>query len=119
MTRMLRAALPLILLLSSGCVDRLAQRRAALSGLVGATEADLVRSLGVPTRSYEAGGRRFLAYTESRIDVIPGFYPYSPWDPFPYAGGIPPQVQQSVCETTFEILDGRVASWSLRGNACG
>ena len=40
-----------VILLLAGCVNRLAEREAFLSTLVGISEADLVRSLGVPNRT--------------------------------------------------------------------
>ena len=39
--------------------------------------------------------------------------------PWGYVGGFPPDVIQLVCETTFEIVAGRVHGYQLRGNACG
>lgn len=103
----------------AGCAQGLS-RQAVLSGLVGLPEADAVRVLGVPTRTYETGGRKFLAFTEQRLDLAPapplfyGGWPYGGYG-FGYA---PPQAIQRVCETTLEVVDGRVTSWSLRGNAC-
>ncbi len=116
-------ALAVIALLLSACVDTVAQRVAELNPLVGQPEAELVRQLGVPTRTFETGGRRFLAYTENRVDAYPGaFTPYyGGWGPYGgyYAGGmLGPEVVVQACETTFEIADGKVVSYSLRGNAC-
>jgi len=103
-----------------GCVNGLAEREAFLRTLVGMNEADLVRTLGVPSRTVEAEGRRFLAYRESRLDIIPaapmGFWGWH--GGLAYGGGFPPEVVQRTCETTFELLDGRVAGFTLRGNAC-
>lgn len=112
----------LAMLALPGCADRLAERQAYLTTLIGLSEADLVRTIGVPTRSVDAGGHRFLAYRESSIEVIPG-PPFGPWGmpgaPWAYGAGLPPDVVQLVCETTFELDDGRVRSFTLRGNACG
>ncbi|CAH2604182.1 conserved protein of unknown function [Rhodovastum atsumiense] len=113
----------LILALLGGCVDRLAERQAFLASLIGKTEPELVQVIGVPTRAIDTGGQRFLAYTETRLDVIPGPGPipwgrpgwYGPWG----YGGFPTEIVARVCETTFEIVDGRVRSYQLRGNACG
>lgn len=108
----------------AACGNTLAQRQAALAPLVGQSEADLVRRLGVPTQTYEAGGRRFLAYTQTETAVIPGSYGPPPWGPWGPGwgwgwGGSPPQVVQSTCETVFEVTDGRVVAFSLHGSACG
>ena len=97
-------------------------RRTVLAGLVGQPETEAVRQLGVPSRAYEAGGRKFLAYDERRTDLIPvspfiggfGYFGYG------YGGiGLPAQAIERGCETTLEVSGGRVVSWSLRGNACG
>ncbi len=99
----------------------LQRRQAALAVWVGQSEADLVRRFGVPARTYEAAGRRFLAYDEGSTQIVPAFepgYPYGfGWQG--YGGGFPSEVVQRVCETTFEVAGGRVAGYSLRGNACG
>lgn len=66
---------------------------------------------------------QFLAYTERRVDYLPGSPAYAPgfgWPYGPYAfGGLPPQVVEWVCETTFQVVQDRVVSFSFRGNACG
>lgn len=111
-------------------------RVTVLNGLVGQSETEVVRTLGVPSRSYDTEGRRFIAYREERAQVeggplffgggyygrgfgygsgfSAGFGPS-----FGYGGGFPVEVIPRVCETTFEVVAGRVAGWSLRGNACG
>lgn len=113
--------------LLAGCVvSNVAQRQAELAAFVGSPEADLVRTFGVPARTYEAGGKRFLAYTERRLDVLPGGYGGfggfggfgGGYGRFGYGGGFPTDVVERVCETTFELDGGRVAGSTLRGNAC-
>lgn len=110
--------------LVAGCANYSLQRRqAALAPLVGQTEADLVRQLGVPTRVFETDGQRFLSYDEIRTDILPGFAPYygswwGPWGGWGGYGGFPPTVVQYGCQTTFDIAGGKVVSFSLRGNGC-
>ena len=117
----MRRTLLVILLLLGGCANRLAQRQTFLSQFIGKPDSFLVQHLGVPTRSFTTKGVQYLAYTESRLDVIPGFpgpgwgAPFWGW----YGGGFPPEVVKRVCETTFAVSDGIVRSYSLRGNACG
>jgi hypothetical protein len=106
---------PLLLALA-GCVDYVAERRAQLAPLIGRGEAELVQTLGVPTRTYETGGAKFLAYEERRIDFAPSFGPYPYGPPF---GFNHPQVLNLVCETTFSVSRGVVTTYILRGNACG
>ncbi len=110
----------------AGCVyPTIAQRQAYLAQFIGASEADLVRALGVPTRSIDADGHRFLAYDERKVDILPGYGMGSYWNGFygpffgpPIYAGTPQQVLVRECETTFELNGGKVASFSLRGNAC-
>ncbi len=105
----------------AGCAQGV-PREAYLAQLVGQPETELVRQFGVPSRTYETGGRKFIAYTEQRVDVVPvgGFYGggFGFWGASYGFAGIAPQVFQRACETTFEVAEGRVLAWSLRGNAC-
>jgi hypothetical protein len=102
-----------------GCADQLAARQAYFGSLVGQPEAALVQQMGVPARSYEVGGAKFLAYDERRIDVVPGFPSYSPFFTGWYGGGFPTQVVNLRCETTLEVSGGTVRSFAVRGNARG
>ena len=126
----MRKTVPFLLgmLLLAGCGDGGAARRAYLDSLVGRPEQEVVRQRGVPSRTYETGGQKFLAYDDRRLDIVPdpffvgGFGGYGrlggPF--FGYYGGYgyPPLVVERGCETTFEVSGGRVQSWSLRGNSC-
>ncbi len=110
-----------------------------LNAFIGKSEADLVRGYGVPTRTYETGGVKFLAYNMSRIDTIPGDgfgyggfgYGGFGYGGFGYGGGLGyggpgydgfggfgPEIVQRDCSTTFELKNATVQSWSLRGNDC-
>ncbi|MGE0225391.1 MAG: hypothetical protein AB7F35_00080 [Acetobacteraceae bacterium] len=104
-------------LLLGGCVNQFAARQAYMAQFVGRPETDLVLSMGVPNRTYETGGVKYLAYEERRYDVIQGgpyWGPYWAWGP-----GFPAQVMSWVCETTVAVSDGIVRGFTLRGNACG
>jgi hypothetical protein len=112
--------------LTAGCGNQLAARQAKLQLLVGHSETELIQSLGIPTRTYETGGMKFLAYEDRQVEVLPGspFF-YGP-GPFPgfynggfYAGGFPPTAFNLTCDTNFAITGGVVQSFTLRGNACG
>lgn len=103
----------------AGCTNLLAERQAYLGQFVGQSESVLVQRMGVPTRSYETGGVKYLAYDERRIDIIPGAPTYAPFYLGWYGGGFPPQVIELNCETTFDVVAGTVQSFNLRGNACG
>jgi hypothetical protein len=101
--------------LPAACADQTAARMAALNQLVGQPEQTLLQTMGVPTRSYDADGTRFLAYDERRVDVIPGAPGVGIWS----AGAVPPQRIELWCETTFQVAQGVVRNFILRGNACG
>lgn len=110
----------------AGCAPAF-DRPAFLATLVGQPEAEVVRRLGVPSRTYEADGRKFLAYSERRSELIGGgpfFGGFGAFGSgfggpgFGYSAAFPTQVIERDCETTFEVGAGRVLAWSLRGNAC-
>ena len=121
------AALAALSLLA-GCAYSNPQHVQALNGMVGKSETDLLRAYGVPNRTYDASGHRFLAYSRSRIDSIPGSpgfgYGGFGYGGFGYGGfgpgygGFGPEIVQRDCDTTFELAGGKVLSWSLRGNDC-
>jgi hypothetical protein len=103
----------------AGCTNQLAQREAYLRQFIGQPDSFLVQQMGVPSRSYETGGVRYLAYDERRIDIVPGPPSFAPFYMGWYRGGFPPQVVELTCETTFEVSGGTVRAFTLRGNACG
>ncbi len=119
--RALILILATVLLLAS-CSSAQQQRVALLNSLVGATETEVVRQLGVPSRTFEAEGHRFLAYREQRTSIAGPLLWGGGWagwnDGWSYAGAWPADVIERVCETTIEVVDGRMATWTLRGNAC-
>jgi hypothetical protein len=102
------------------------QHVAELNALVGKPEQTLIQTYGVPNRTYDTAGHRYLAYSRSRIVTIPGDPGFGPWGGGYYGGwggwggygGFPPEIIQRDCETTFDLLNGIVQSWKLRGNAC-
>ena len=72
------------------CTNMLAARQAQLQPLVGQTELDVVQAMGVPTRTYETGGVKFLSYQQQQTQVIPA----SPWywnAPSPASMGVFPR----------------------------
>jgi hypothetical protein len=112
-------ALLLLPLLAACAVGPTLQQR--LSTFIGLGEGDLVAELGVPVRSYETDGRRFLQFERERTVAIsqpePMFYPY----PYRYRPWIapPPAYAQVRCDITFALRDRRVESFTLNGQACG
>lgn len=64
----------------AGCGTTLAQRQAELAPLIGRPVNDLIQQLGVPNRTYDAQGVRYLAYDERQVQFCracrgPGFGP--------------------------------------------
>lgn len=120
----MKPILPLLLAAAlAGCAPAF-NRPAFLATLVGQPETELVRRLGVPSRTYETDGRKFLAYSERRSEVIGGGPFFGGFGYFGsglglgYDAAFPSEIIERTCETTFEVGNGRVLAWSLRGNAC-
>lgn len=118
----MRVALPLLVVLLAGCVNTLAQRQAKLAPLIGQSEQTLIQAMGVPSRSYDVSGTKYLAYDQRSTTVLPGYGPWGPW-PYGWYGygsgvGFPPEVVDLLCETTFVVAGGVVRSFNFRGNAC-
>jgi len=107
----------------AGCAYPSPRLVAQLDGLRGKPEAELIKEMGVPSRTYDSSGHRFLAYSQTRYDTIPGspaFYPYGwGWGYYGgFAGGFPPEIVRRDCEITFDLMGGVVQSYALRGNDC-
>jgi hypothetical protein len=92
MMRNLTLALCLVLAACASGPDR----RQVLASLVGQPDTEVVRQFGVPTRTYETGGRKFIAYDERRTDLLPGGPFFGGFGYFGYGrggfGGFPPQL---------------------------
>lgn len=108
----------------SACATPGLQRRAFLSSMIGQPETVAVQAMGVPNRTYETGGVKFLAYDQRQVEAIPtapyygGFGWWGPgWGGFYQPS--PPLLVERQCETTLQIVNHRVQSWSLRGTLCG
>lgn len=111
--------LPLVLLAACAQGPTLEQR---LSTLIGRSEGDLVAELGVPNRTYEVEGRRFLQFEQRRTVAVsqpgfdrPFFTPYGyRWSYVP----APPAYAVVGCDVTFALRNGRVESFNFRGEGC-
>ena len=96
-----------------------------MAALVGRPEAEVVAALGVPVRTYDAGGQRFLQYEDRRIVSYPGSYPLGgyPLGPYRYGylggfGGFPPSIESRECSLTIALRNGRVEGFTRRGDDC-
>jgi hypothetical protein len=125
MKQVVKACLLPAVLALAGCAYPNPEHVAESNALVGKTETQLVRALGVPSRTYETGGHKFLAYSRSKLETIPGDPGFGPGWGWGYWhggwggwGGFPPEIIQRDCESTFDLVNGVVQSWSFRGNDC-
>ena len=114
-----------VLLLLGGCAAQRNEELAArLSAFVNRSEAELIRELGVPTRTAEADGATFLAYSRTRRVIYgSGWGGWGgPWGggPWGWGGGWagPADVVDFTCEATFEVRAQRVVNVQVRGNGC-
>ena len=120
---MRRLIIILISLLVASCATTEAYEK-ILNSWIGAEEIRLVRGWGPPLQTYETGGVRFLSYTSRRNVYISGTAPtYSTTviGNTAYttaAGGSPGYVSTRTCVTVFEVVNGRIARWSHKGNDC-
>ena len=105
---------------ATACTSYTAQRAAFLNSLVGQPETVVVEQLGVPARVYETGGHRFLAYATGHTTIYAGGGGFG-------VGGfgrgfgafdVPAEVVPRVCETTIDLVGGKVQTWALHGNGC-
>lgn len=124
----------------AACTGPTKEQRRQLDALVGRTEVDVVRAYGVPTRTFIAGDRLFLAYIDTQTYYSPGSMGWGwGWDGWGggwggwgpgwgggwgpgwgggWGGGFPPSYYNSSCQTTFELSAGLVRSWTMRGDGC-
>ncbi|MBE9603777.1 hypothetical protein IAI18_02805 [Acetobacteraceae bacterium H6797] len=90
-----------------------------LGYLVGRTEGMLVTDMGVPSRTYETEGKRFLQYDQERNipTSAPSPWVMTPWGLRPaYGGGV--YYRPAQCSITFTLVEGRVQAFSYRGDGC-
>jgi hypothetical protein len=89
---------------------------------IGRSEGDLVATLGVPVRTYEADDRKFLTFEERRSYIVAGSYPLYPGYGYGrYGYGpifTPPGYIVRTCEITFTLRGGRAESFTFRGDGC-
>lgn len=90
-----------------------------LAATIGQGEGELVSAFGVPTRTYEADGRKFLQYEERRTQAVASdpYFSRFPGRFGPVFSPYPAFVVRS-CDITFTLAGGKVASFSFRGEGC-
>jgi hypothetical protein len=114
---MKRAAL--LALVFAGCAQgpTLQER---LTAWVGRDEGDLVAAFGVPVRTYQVEGRRFLEFEQRRAVPVAAPDPWfgGPWGPRRGYWPAPPGEAIVACSMTFELREHRVEAFSFRGQGC-
>jgi len=122
--RALRLVAGVAFLALSGCATRTtASFDARMAGLVGRPEVEVITALGVPVRTYDVSGHRFLQYESRRLVGYPGSYPFGgyPYGRYGYGygyGGFPPIIETRECELTITLTQGRMQGYTRRGNDC-
>lgn len=93
---------------------------ARLQAWIGRSEGELVSAFGVPERTYEVEGRKFLQYEERRTQLVPGDPLRYGWPYRRYYGPAwaPPAYVVRQCDVTFALRKGVVESFSFRGDGC-
>ncbi len=92
--------------------------------LVGRSEADLVQTLGVPVRTHEADGQRFLEFEERRTVLYPSPDPFAFYGPYGrygrWRGGYYAGTAYGLafCDVTWSLRNGRAQAFTARGS-CG
>jgi hypothetical protein len=101
-----------------------------LNTWIGASEASLIGTWGIPTNSYTSGNTKYLGYTDSQTISVPGTEPSYHTDcgttvsgnqivcNTRATGGSSGSSRTYFCETTFEIVNGYVKNYSFKGNNC-
>jgi hypothetical protein len=96
-----------------------------LAAFIGAPEADLVQHFGVPVRQINVNGVDYLAYQvryQAQTTAAPTYWGgpfWGPgWGPYGGFGPVAQNVQVWSCEATFAVVQGKVQSFTLRGNDC-
>jgi hypothetical protein len=119
-TAVLLLAAPLLLAACAGPAREAAESQARLAGYVGMSETALVHELGAPRLRTVSGDHTRLAYVSDYSQWVSG----SPFDPDPpellglQYHSVPPRHMIWFCETTFDIVGGKVAAAHQRGNYC-
>lgn len=120
-----------VALVMSGCATTAGYEK-LLNEWLGKEESSLVSSWGPPQGLYVSpDGHRILTYVDERTLVIPGYTApsttYVTGQSFgntfsgiatTYNYSVPPSAMQFRCQTNFTIREGRVVSWSYKGNRC-
>ncbi len=120
----MRQMLPALLLpaLLAGCAAPGPTLEQSLASFINRPEADLIAQLGVPVRTYEAQGIRFLQFEQQQTVLVPGDpwgygFGYGPWA-YRRPWAVPPVYAVLRCDITVATRQGVVESFTARGDGC-
>ncbi|MCX2561323.1 hypothetical protein OQ252_07940 [Acetobacter farinalis] len=119
----------------AACEVPTAKERRQLDSMIGKQATDVVRAFGVPTRQFTSGQHTFLAYITQQTDYsMPmsgwgyGGWGYGGWGGPGWGGwggpgwgggwGGTAYSYTYTCQTTFELVNGVVSAWTMRGDGC-
>ncbi|QEO16771.1 hypothetical protein [Acetobacter vaccinii] len=130
--------LPIVSFLAlAACQVPSPQERKLLDSMVGKQATDVVRAFGVPNREFVTGDHTFLAYIHQETDYTmpmggwgwggpgwgwgggwggPGWGWGGGWGGPGWGGG--GMAYTYSCQTTFELVNGIVSAWTMKGDGC-
>lgn len=124
-----RKLLLLVSMLSlAACQVPTAKERRQLDSMIGKQAIDVVRTYGVPTREFVSGNHTFLSYINQQTDY--SMMPMSGWGYGGWGGGWggpgwggggwggTGTAYTYTCQTNFELVNGVVSAWTMRGDGC-
>ncbi|MBT5047524.1 MAG: hypothetical protein HOM58_03400 [Rhodospirillaceae bacterium] len=117
--------LPALLLLCTLAACATTERyEAILESWVGKTENALVQAWGPPDSVYETSGTKYLTYTKTGTQYVPGTPPTyrtivnGKTSHTRAYGGTPGYLYSQNCKTSFSIVNEIIQKWRWEGNAC-
>lgn len=82
----------------------------SLNSWKGSSDASLIKTWGPPTETFNSDGHTFLVYQFSRTKPLSMM-----GDP---TGGHGDYMKSLFCTTIFDISQGQVQDWAIKGNDC-
>lgn len=82
----------------------------SLDGWKGKSEAELTESWGAPIDVFNSNVHKFLVYQVRQTERLESLGPRS--------SGSYEYSKELACTTVFDVVDGRVVDWAIKGNNC-
>lgn len=107
--RILKLLLPTICFGLAACATTGAYED-SLNSWKGSSDANLIKTWGPPTETFDSNGHTFLVYQFSRTKPLSVM-----GDP---TGGHGDYMKSLFCTTIFDVSQGQVQDWAIKGNDC-